>query len=67
MLRFNTLNDDTANRTILLVANSRAAFSVQQVKGEVFTFGRSVNQDRHRHEPKRQDASVHSENREACP
>jgi hypothetical protein len=41
-----TLNDDSANRTIALVANTRAPFYVQQVKGGVFIFGRSMISDR---------------------
>jgi hypothetical protein len=53
-----TLNDETANRAIVLVANTRAALFVQQVKRDVLTFGRSVNPDRNRYESKRQDAST---------
>jgi len=38
-----TLNDDTANGAIVLVANARAALLVQQVKGDVFALGRGMD------------------------
>ena len=44
-----TLNDDVAHRAIVLIAHTRAALIVQQVKWDVLAFCRGMNADGDRH------------------
>jgi hypothetical protein len=43
------LNDDVADRAIMLIAHARAALAMQKVKRDVFAFRRGMNADGDRH------------------